>query len=61
MFASKGNLIKVKQTVDLMMDDKVAGYDNVCKGDYDDRTALHLACSEGQFPVVQYLIESGFF
>lgn len=61
MFASKGNLIKVKQTVDLMMHDKVAGYENVCKGDYDDRTALHLACSEGHFPVVQFLIENGFF
>ena len=37
------------------------GYENVCKGDYDDRTALHLACSEGHFPIVQFFIENGFF
>ena len=43
------------------MQDKVKGYENVCKGDYDQRTALHLACSEGHFPIVQYLIEQGFF
>lgn len=43
------------------MQDKVKGYENVCKGDYDDRTALHLACSEGHFPIVQFLIEKGFF
>lgn len=60
-FASKGNLLKVKHTIGLMMEDRVKGYDNVCKGDYDQRTALHLACSEGHFPVVQFLIENGFF
>ena len=43
------------------MQDKVQGYFNVCKGDYDDRTALHIACSEGHFPIVQYFIENGFF
>ena len=51
-YASKGNLLKVKDTVDLIMQDKVKGYENVCKGDYDARTALHLACSEGQFQIV---------
>lgn len=60
-FSSKGNLLKVKHTVELMMQDEVKGYYNVCKGDYDARTALHLACSEGHFPVVQFLIENGFF
>ena len=28
-------------------------------GDYDGRTALHLACSEGQDKVVEYLLKSG--
>lgn len=46
-YASKGNLLKVKDTIQLIMQDKVKGYDNVCKGDYDARTALHLAASEG--------------
>lgn len=43
------------------MQDKLKGYENVCKGDYDARTALHLACSEGHFSIVQFLIENGFF
>lgn len=43
------------------MQDKVMGYTNVCKGDYDDRTALHLACSEGHYQIVQFFIENGFF
>ena len=60
-FSGKGNLIKVKETVEMIMQDKIVGYENVCKGDYDDRTALHLACSEGHFPVVQYFLENGFF
>lgn len=60
-YCSKGNLLKVKLTIEMIMQDKVKGYQNVCKGDYDDRTALHLACSEGHFPIVQFLIESGFF
>lgn len=29
-YASKGNLIKVRETVDLIMQDKVMGYHNVC-------------------------------
>lgn len=33
----------------------------MCKGDYDARTALHLACSEGHFSIVQYFIENGYF
>jgi ankyrin repeat protein len=61
MYSGKGNLVKVKETVDLIMQDKVQGYQNVCKGDYDDRTALHLACSEGHYPIVQFFIENGFF
>ena len=67
-----GNLIKVKETIDIIMQNnvfgynnywqkKVQGYQNVCKGDYDGRTALHLACSEGHYPIVEYLIESGYF
>jgi glutaminase len=33
----------------------------ICKGNYDGRTALHLAASEGHLSIVQYLIESGCF
>lgn len=60
-YSSKGNLIKVKETVELIMRDKVSGFDNVCKGDYDERTALHLACSEGHYPIVHFFIENGYF
>lgn len=60
-FSSKGNLKKVKQTVTQIMLDKNKGYDTVCKGDYDARTALHLAASEGHLQVVEYFIEQGFF
>ena len=28
------------------------GDDLICKGDYDGRTALHLAASEGHFNIV---------
>jgi glutaminase len=28
-------------------------------GDYDGRTALHLACSENQFDVVEFLLKNG--
>ena len=28
-------------------------------GDYDGRTALHLACSEGHIEIVEYLIDNG--
>jgi glutaminase len=36
---------------------------NICvsldKGDYDNRTPLHLAASSGNFEIVQYLVEKG--
>jgi glutaminase len=28
-------------------------------GDYDGRTALHLACSENQTKIVEYLLKNG--
>ena len=28
-------------------------------GDYDDRTGLHLACSEGHFTIVSFLVKEG--
>jgi glutaminase len=34
------------------------GY-NLDQGDYDGRTALHLACSNGHFKIVEYLIDAG--
>ena len=60
-YASEGNLPKVQQTVEKILASSKNGYDSVCKGDYDARTALHLACSEGRLQVVKYFIESGFF
>lgn len=30
---------------------------NLGKGNYDRRTPLHIACSEGKFEVVKFLVE----
>ena len=61
-YTASGNLMKVKETVDKIMQcDKDRAYETICKGDYDSRTALHLACSEGHFHLVQYFLESGYF
>lgn len=32
---------------------------NLDEPDYDGRTALHLACSNGHYHIVRYLLESG--
>ena len=48
--AAKGDLDELRRiltTTDLHVDE----------GDYDERTALHLAASEGILPVVQYLVQ----
>ncbi len=37
----------------------VASGVNLAEGDYDGRTAIHLAASEGQEEVVRYLIAKG--
>ena len=54
-YAGKGNLVKVKEIADLIMQDKILGYQNVCKGDYDDRTALHLACEKGHSDIAKMI------
>lgn len=33
---------------------------NITRGDYDKRTALHLACTEGHYQVAEYLLRKGF-
>jgi glutaminase len=42
----------------LQYKETLLGEKNICKGDYDGRTALHLAASEGHLNIVQYLVES---
>jgi glutaminase len=49
--ASRGDLNTLHHLVNLGIDVK--------KGDYDNRTAMHLASAEGQVKVVQYLIDAG--
>ncbi|MGQ4003541.1 glutaminase A [Francisellaceae bacterium CB52] len=49
--ASMGDLTEVRRSVALGAD--------VNKGDYDNRTALHLAAAEGQEDVVKYLLDKG--
>lgn len=46
--ASQGNMSELKRLV-------ANGYD-LEDGDYDDRTAMHLAASEGQDAILAYLI-----
>lgn len=31
------------------------------KGDYDERTAMHIACSDGQFHIVEFFLKENFF
>eukprot|EP01112_Ceratiomyxa_fruticulosa_P002692 TRINITY_DN1286_c0_g1_i2.p1 TRINITY_DN1286_c0_g1~~TRINITY_DN1286_c0_g1_i2.p1 ORF type:complete len:607 (+),score=115.69 TRINITY_DN1286_c0_g1_i2:182-2002(+) len=50
--ASKGDLVTVKHLIE------VQGV-NPNEGDYDGRTALHLACEEGHMDVVKYFISKG--
>ncbi|AJI75296.1 glutaminase A [Francisella philomiragia subsp. philomiragia ATCC 25015] len=49
--ASNGDLSEIKRAVALGVD--------ISKGDYDKRTALHLASAEGHEEVVKYLIRKG--
>ena len=38
---------------------KISEFIDINKSDYDKRTALHLACSEGNYQIVKYLIDNG--
>lgn len=49
--ASQGDLDEVKRFIALGVE--------VNKGDYDNRTALHLAAAEGKYHIVKYLIDKG--
>ena len=49
--AGMGDISEVRKSVALGAD--------VNKGDYDNRTALHLAAAEGQENVVKYLLDKG--
>ena len=49
--ASQGDLSEARRSL-------VTGVD-INKGDYDLRTALHLAAAEGQFDMVKYLVSKG--
>jgi len=49
--ASMGDLTEVRRSIALGAD--------INKGDYDNRTALHLAAAEGQVDIVKYLINKG--
>lgn len=49
--ASMGDISEVKRAIALELD--------INKGDYDNRTALHLAAAEGHEEVVKYLIRKG--
>ncbi|MRN60418.1 ankyrin repeat domain-containing protein, partial [Brucella sp. 09RB8918] len=49
--ASTGDLSEVKRAVALGVD--------INKGDYDKRTALHLAAAEGHENIVKYLVSKG--
>ncbi len=49
--ASGGDLLEIKRLI--------ASGVNLDRGDYDYRTALHLASAEGQLDVVRFLIEKG--
>jgi glutaminase len=49
--ASKGNLNELKEL------EKSIDNINFNLSDYDGRTALHLACNEGQYDVIKYLID----
>jgi ankyrin repeat protein len=48
--ASRGDVVILKQLIENNMDP--------CVGDYDERTALHLAAAEGHEKAVEYLIQS---
>lgn len=50
-YASKGNVTAIKELLD--------GSAIVNVSDYDGRTALHLAASEGHVPVVELLLAHG--
>ncbi len=49
--ARMGDISEVRRSIALGAD--------VNKGDYDNRTALHLAAAEGQEDVVKYLLDKG--
>lgn len=51
-FSAMGDLKGIKS---LKIEDDI----DMDKGDYDGRTALHLACSENQLKVVEYLLKNG--
>lgn len=49
--ASQGDLSEARRSIVLGVD--------INKGDYDKRTALHLAAAEGQYDMVEFLIKQG--
>lgn len=58
--AAKGNLLRIKQIVREMLKDETTAIMNITRGDYDRRTALHLACTEGHYQIAEYLLRKGF-
>ena len=42
------------------MEDETTAIINMTSGDYDKRTALHLACAEGNYQIAEYLLRKGF-
>ena len=49
--ARNGDVVKLRELLD-------AGAE-VCRGDYDNRTALHLGAAEGHLAAVKYLVARG--
>jgi len=49
--ASSGNLSEIQKAISVGV--------NLNQGDYDNRTALHLATAEGHFKIVKFLLDKG--
>ena len=58
--SANNNLVRVKEIVREMMEDETTAIINMTSGDYDKRTALHLACAEGNYQIAEYLLRKGF-